>query len=111
MFQNLTFAQIATDLTVIGVVCGFLFKIFSAFSQIKSNKEDIKELEGKIKLMEEANEKQKEELLDKVEETNSAVNLLCLGLSALIDNELNENSNKDELREIKKKLDEKKEIV
>jgi len=111
MFQNLTFAQIATDLTVIGVVCGFLFKIFSAFSQIKSNKEEIKELDGKIKLMEEANKKQKEELVAKVEETNSAVNLLCLGLSALIDNELNENSNKDALREIKKKLDEKKEIV
>lgn len=111
MFQNITFAQAATDIGIIIVICGFLYKIFSAFNQIKENEGAIEKLKNKFKLMEEANKQQKEELIDKVEETNSAVNLLCLGVSALIDSELNENSNKDSLREIKKRLDEKKEIV
>lgn len=111
MFENFTLGQIATSLATIGVICGFLYKIFSAFNQIKSNKDEVDKLKAKFKLMEEANKQQKEELLAKVEETNSAVNLLCMGLSALIDNELNENSNKDALRAIKQRLDEKKEIV
>ncbi len=109
--ENITIGQIAVAITTIGVICGFLFKIFTVFSQVKQNKKDIGELRETIESIRRKNERQKEELLNKVEETNAAVNLLCSAISAMIDNELNENKNKDELRAIKKKLDEKKEIV
>mgnify|MGYP000987230606 CR=1 FL=1 len=46
----------------------------------------------------------------KVEETNSAVNLLCSAISALIDNAIT-GGNIEQLKSIKIKLDEKKEIV
>ena len=35
---------------------------------------------------------QKTELLQKVEATNTAVNLLCSAISAMIDNQLNDNN-------------------
>lgn len=115
MFENLTIGQIATDIAVIGVVSGFLYKVFTLFSKVRKNEADIAELKtsfkSELERQEAANRRQKEELVEKVEETNSAVNLLCMGLSALIDNELNENSNKEGLRSIKQKLDERKEIV
>ena len=111
MFANLTLGQIAEGIAVIGVIFGFLFKIFTLFSKVRQNESDIKELKAEIEAQKTANKQQKEEILEKVEDTNSAVNLLCMGLSALIDNELNENSNKEALRSIKQRLDEKKEIV
>lgn len=111
MFANLTLGQIAEGIAVIGVIFGFLFKVFTLFSKVRQNESDIKELKAEIEAQKTANKQQKEEILEKVEDTNSAVNLLCMGLSALIDNELNENSNKEALRSIKQRLDEKKEIV
>lgn len=111
MFANLTLGQIAEGIAVIGVIFGFLFKVFTLFSKVRENEAKIKELQAAIEAQKKANEQQEKELVGKVEETNSAVNLLCMGLSALIDHELNENSNKDELRSIKQRLDEKKEIV
>ena len=55
---------------------------------------------------------QKSELIDKVEETNNAVNLICSAVSALIDDSLQDNQeSKRQLRDIKQKLDNKKEIV
>lgn len=109
--ENITLGQIAVGITTIGVICGFLFKIFSVFSQVKQNKKEIDDLKITITRLQDQNETQKEEILAKVEETNTAVNLLCSAISAMIDNELNDNKNKDELRNIKQKLDEKKEIV
>lgn len=109
--ENWTLGQIATAITVVGVICGFLFKIFSVFNQVKQNKKDIDELNQLIEKLQDDNKTQKEDILNKVEETNTAVNLLCSAISAMIDNELNDNKNKDELRLIKQKLDEKKEIV
>lgn len=109
--ENITIGQIAVAITTIGVICGFLFKIFSVFTQVKENKKQIELLGGVIQNVKDKNERQKEEILAKVDQTNTAVNLLCSAISAMIDNELNDNKNKDELRAIKQKLDEKKEIV
>lgn len=111
MFQNLTLGQIAADIAILIAIFAFLFKIFTLFSKVNAYEAQIKDLEAKIKAVEAANNSHKQELIEKVEETNSAVNLLCMGLSALIDNELNENPNKESLRSIKQKLDERKEIV
>lgn len=110
-FNNITVGQIAVAITTIGVICAFLFKIFSLFGQVKENKKEINELKEELEVVKNMNKKEKEEILSKVEETNTAVNLLCSAISAMIDNELNDNNNKDELRNIKKKLDEKKGIV
>lgn len=109
--ENITIGQIAVAITTIGVICGFLFKIFSVFTQVKENKKQIELLGSVIQNVKDKNERQKEEILAKVDQTNTAVNLLCSAISAMIDNELNDNKNKDELRAIKQKLDEKKEIV
>lgn len=109
--ENWTLGQVATAITVVGVICAFLFKVFSVFNQVKQNKKEIEELKKTIENLKDENKTQKEEILAKVEETNTAVNLLCSAISAMIDNELNENKNKDELRNIKQKLDDKKEIV
>ena len=58
------------------------------------------------------NNKNTNELIDKVEETNNAVNLICSAVSALIDDSLLDNQeSKQRLREIKNKLDNRKEIV
>ena len=65
-----------------------------------------------MKDFEELQKEQKTELIDKVEETNNAVNLICSAVSALIDDSLQDNQeSKKRLREIKNKLDNKKEIV
>ena len=110
-FTQLTLSQIATAITVVGVICGFLFKLFSIFTQVKNNKNDIEKFRSELTQVQYNNRTQKEELLRKVEQTNEAVNLLCSAISAMIDNELNDNKNKDELRVMKHRLDEKKEIV
>ena len=110
-FKQLTLSQIATAITVVGVICGFLFKLFSIFTQVKNNKNDIEKFRSELTQVQYNNRTQKEELLRKVEQTNEAVNLLCSAISAMIDNELNDNKNKDELRVMKHRLDEKKEIV
>ena len=55
---------------------------------------------------------EKDQLIAKVEETNNAVNLLCLAVSALIDDSLLDNEeSKNRLKEIKRKLDSEKEII
>ena len=109
--ENITLGQIAILITTIGVICGFLFKVFSIFNQVKDNQRQIQILETVIQSVKDKNERQKEEILSKVEQTNTAVNLLCSAISAMIDNQLNENKNLNELKIIKQKLDEKKEIV
>lgn len=109
--ENITLSQLAILITTIGVICGFLFKVFSVFNQVKENQKQIQNLEVAIQDVKDKNEKQKEEIFNKVDQTNIAVNLLCSAISAMIDNQLNENKNLDELRIIKQKLDEKKEIV
>ncbi len=53
---------------------------------------------------------QKDEVIDKVEETNEAVNLLCNAISALLENAISGNNIK-ELEEVKEKLDNKKGII
>lgn len=110
-FNNITIGEIVVAITAIGVVSGFLFKVFSALNQINENRKNIESLESRLEYIKSKNEKQKEELLDKVEHTNVAVNLLCSAISAMIDSELGDSNNKEELRAIKHKLDEKKEIV
>ena len=110
-FSNITLGQIAVGITTIGIISAFLFKVFSAFSQIKENKRQIENLSKEIELVKDENEQQKKEILSKVNETNTAVNLLCSAISAMIDSELDNDNNKDELRAIKKELDKKKGIV
>lgn len=110
-FNNITLGQVAVAIATIGAICGFLFKVFTLFSQVKENKKKLEELEKELENFKYDNDEQKKDILAKVEETNTAVNLLCSAISAMIDNELNDNKNKDELRAIKRKLDEKKEIV
>ena len=110
-FNNITVGQIVVAIASIGAICAFLFKIFSLFTQVKQNKKDIEELRLEIERVKNENKKQKDDLLFKVNETNQAVNLLCSAISAMIDNELDDENNKEELRAIKKKLDEKKGIV
>ena len=53
---------------------------------------------------------QRDEVLDKVEETNDAVNLLCSAVSALLSNAISDD-NIEELKAVKQKLDSKKEII
>lgn len=110
-FSNITIGQIAGGIATIGVICAFLFKVFSLFGQVKDNKREIDELRNELEKAKDMNEKQKEEILSKVNETNTAVNLLCSAISAMIDSELDNDNNKDELRTIKKELDKKKGIV
>lgn len=110
-FESITIGQIVTAIVSIGVICAFLFKVFSALNRIKENEKEIERLKKNLKEVEENNEKQKNEILTKVNQTNEAVNLLCSAISAMIDNELSENKNIDELESVKKQLDAKKAIV
>lgn len=110
-FNDISIGELVVAITSIGIICGFLFKVFNALNQINVNAKRIDNLSNEIDKVNNKNERQKEEILSKVEQTNIAVNLLCSAISAMIDNELNDNKNKEELRKMKERLDEKKEIV
>lgn len=111
-FNELSVGQIVTFITSTGIIAGFLFKIFLVFSQVKQNTQMVKRAHERIDDFKKAQENQKSELIDKVEETNNAVNLICSAVSALIDDSLQDNQeSKKRLRDIKNKLDNKKEIV
>lgn len=109
---NITLGQVLAIITTVGILSGFFGKFFSQIYKIKQLAEKQKELEGRMNKFEDCQAKQKSELIDKVEETNNAVNLICSAVSALIDDSLQDNQeSKQRLREIKNKLDSKKEIV
>ena len=112
-FNDLTVSDIIVFITSIGIICGFFYKLFSLFSDIKNTKKSVERAHERIDSIKMEQENEKNEILNKVEETNMAVNLLCRAVSALINCELNENdiSNIDELKRIKQKLDDKKELV
>lgn len=110
-FENITIGQIVVAITSIGVICAFLFKIFSVINEVKENKKEIANLKEELAEVRDENQKTKTEILSKVNQTNEAVNLLCSAISAMIDNELNENKNLDELENVKRQLDAKKAIV
>lgn len=111
-FEGITIKEIIVFITAMGLIAGFCYKIFSFFHQVKMNSTDIKEMKKKIKSIEYTRDIEKNELLNKVDETNSAVNLICSAVSALIEDSLQDNQeSKNRLIEIKRKLDNKKEIV
>ena len=110
-FSNITLGQVAVGITTIGVICAFLFKVFSFFNRVKELEKELAALKAEIEEIKKNNEKQKNEILATVNKTNEAVNLLCSAISAMIDNELNENKNIDELESVKRQLDAKKGIV
>lgn len=108
---KITLAQISAFIVAVGVLSGLFGKFFSQIYKIKQLEERMKKTEERMDGYETTQKEQKNELLDKVEQTNSAVNLLCSAISALIDNELNDNGSAEELKRIKQKLDDKKELV
>jgi hypothetical protein len=110
--NNVSLGTICAGITTIGILSGFFGKFFSQIYKIKQLGEKQEKLEKRMDRYEENQDKQKSELIDKVEETNNAVNLICSAVSALIDNSLQDNQeSKQRLKEIKHKLDNKKEIV
>ena len=110
--NNISLGAIVAGIVAIGVLSGFFGKFFAQIYKIKQLGEKKKELEDRMNKFEECQAKQKSELIDKVEETNNAVNLICSAVSALIDDSLQDNQeSKQRLRDIKNKLDNKKEIV
>ena len=109
---NITLGQITGMIVAIGVLSGFFGKFFSQIYKLKTLAEKQDKLEQRINDYEKCQAEQKSELIDKVEATNNAVNLICSAVSALIDDSLQDNQeSKQRLREIKNKLDSKKEIV
>lgn len=111
MFENLTVAEIIAGITALGIIAGFFGKLFAQLYKIKTNAEDIIKLQHRVDRIETSRKDEKQELIKKVDSTNEAVNLLCNAISALIDNEISNGNNLDELKTIKKRLDDKKEIV
>lgn len=110
--NNISLGTICAGIVAIGVLSGFFGKFFSQIYKIKQLDEKVEELEKRMDDFETTQKQQKSELIDKVEETNNAVNLICSAVSALIDDSLQDNQeSKQRLREIKNKLDNKKEIV
>ena len=109
-FNSMTISQLVTAIALIGALSGAFYKVFSVITDVKYNKESIKRLENKISHIEDDMKLQKGELLDKVEETNTAVNLLCTAVSALLTSQIS-GDNIDELKAVKQKLDAKKEII
>ena len=110
--NNITLSGIVAIIVAVGVLSGFFGKFFAQIYKIKQLGEKQKELEDRMDKYEINQNKQKSELIDKVEETNNAVNLICSAVSALIDDSLQDNQeSKQRLRDIKNKLDNKKEIV
>lgn len=111
-FNEITVGEIVTFITITGVICGFAHKIFSFFSKVNQNEKDIKIINNKIEFIENDRKIEKDQLIQKVEDTNNAVNLICSAVSALIDDSLLDNEeSKIRLKEIKKRLDNEKEIV
>lgn len=111
-FNDITMGEIVTFITVVGVICGFAYKIFSFFNKVNQNEKDIKIINKKIEFIENDRKIEKDQLIKKVEDTNNAVNLICSAVSALIDDSLLDNEeSKNRLKEIKRKLDSEKEIV
>lgn len=110
--NNISLGAIVAGIVAIGVLSGFFGKFFTQIYKIKQLGEKQEKLEQRMDDFETSQAKQKSELIDKVEETNNAVNLICSAVSALIDDSLQDNQeSKQRLREIKNKLDSKKEIV
>jgi tRNA(Ile)-lysidine synthase TilS/MesJ len=110
--NNITLGGIVAIVVAVGVLSGFFGKLFAQIYKIKQLGEKVEELEKKMTDFETLQKQQKSELIDKVEETNNAVNLICSAVSALIDDSLQDNQeSKQRLRDIKNKLDNKKEIV
>lgn len=110
--NGITLGQIIGMVTAIGILSGFFGKFFSQIYKIKQISEKQEKLERRMNDFETLQKQQKSELIDKVEETNNAVNLICSAVSALIDDSLQDNQeSKQRLRDIKNKLDNKKEIV
>ena len=110
--NNITLGGIVAMIVAVGVLAGFFGKFFAQIYKIKQLTEKQGELEKRMDDFEKSQEKQKSELIEKVEETNTAVNLICSAVSALIDDSLQDNQeSKQRLRDIKIKLDNKKEIV
>ena len=109
--NSITLGQITGAIIAIGVFSGFFGKFFSQIYKIKNQDKRIDTLEKRMDDYECNQKKEKDEIYSKVEETNTAVNLLCTAISALIDNEINVDGNIEALKKIKNKLDEKKEIV
>lgn len=109
-FENITIGQIITFVTSIGIICGFFYKIFSLFNDMKETKKLAKDAHIRIDKIKVEHEMEKNEILEKVEETNTAVNLLCHAVSALIDCQLSEN-NVEELKRVKQQLDDKRELI
>lgn len=111
-FNEITIGEIVTFITVTGVICGFAYKIFSFFNRVNQAEKDIKIINNKIEFIENDRKIEKDQLVQKVEDTNNAVNLLCSAVSALIDDSLLDNEeSKIRLKEMKKRLDSEKEIV
>ena len=110
--NNISIGGVCAGIACVGVLSGFFGKFFAQIYKIKQLSEKQEKLEERMNCFEENQNKQKNELLNKVEETNNAVNLICSAVSALIDDSLQDNQeSKQRLRDIKNKLDNKKEIV
>lgn len=110
-FENITIGQIITFITCVGIICGFFYKTFALFNDIKETKKLAKDAHTRIDKIKVEHELEKNEILEKVEETNTAVNLLCHAVSALIDCELSDKTNVDELKRVKQQLDDKRELI
>lgn len=108
--NQINIGEIVTFIVVTGTIVGFGYKLYSFFNQVKENTKEINKTNKRMDALEINNKTEKDDLLLKVEETNSAVNLLCSAISALIDNAIT-GGNIEQLKSIKIKLDEKKEIV
>lgn len=102
--------QLVTAIAIIGALSGAFYKVFSIISDVKYNKQSIQKLKVQIQAIEDEMKHQRDEVIDKVEETNEAVNLLCSAVSALLNNAIS-SDNIDELKAVKQKLDSKKEII
>lgn len=108
----ITVGTVIAFISAVGVISGFFGKFFAQIYKIKQLGEKQEKLEQRMDNFEKVQIQQKSELIDKVEETNNAVNLICSAVSALIDDSLQDNQeSKRQLRDIKQKLDNKKEIV
>ena len=111
MLNNLSIGEIAVFLGSVGVVSALFAKIFSQVYKVKDIEKRQIKLEERMDTYEDKQKHQKVDILKTVGETNEAVNLLCSAISVMIENELSDNKNKESLRIIKQKLDERKEIV
>lgn len=108
--STMPIGQLVSAIAIIGALSAAFYKVFSVISDVKYNKESIKKLKLQMQSIETEMKHQRDEVLDKVEETNDAVNLLCSAVSALLSNAISDD-NIEELKQVKQKLDSKKEII